>query len=78
VFNADIRYSIALLSQIYFGIKVKRFDKNRLFTIGVLLFVWVSLYFKPSGLVDFGSSLGKDILVAQREGAANCMTAIFQ
>lgn len=65
---------IALLSQIYFGIKVKRFDKNRLFTIAVLLFVLVSFYFKPSGIIDFGNVTGKDILVAQREGAANCMT----
>lgn len=31
-------------------------------------------FFKPAGLIDFWKFEGNDILIAKREGAANCMT----
>ena len=33
-------------------------------------------FFKPFGLIDFDKLEGSDVLVAKREGAANCMTTL--
>jgi hypothetical protein len=40
----------------------------------MLLTVLTLTLFKPFGLIDFGKFESADILVAQREGAANCQT----
>jgi len=67
---------IALLRQIYFAVKEKLADKNRLLVIGFLTLVLVLTFFRPFGLVNFDNFEGGDILVAEREGAANCMTTL--
>lgn len=33
-------------------------------------------FLKPNGLINFDKLQGKDLLVAEREGAANCMTTL--
>ena len=33
-------------------------------------------YWKPNGVIDFENWEGKDLLVADREGAANCTTTL--
>jgi hypothetical protein len=65
---------IALLRQIHFAVKEKLADKNRLLNIGVLSTVLTVTFFRPFGLIDFDKLDGEDVLVAQREGAANCIT----
>lgn len=65
---------IALLRQIYLGIKEKPIDQIRLLTIGLLTFVLSLTFYKPFGFVDFEKFEGTDLLIAEREGAANCMT----
>lgn len=67
---------IILLRQIYFAIKENFTDKFRLLTIGVLTLVLVVVFFKPYGLIDFDKFEGNDVLVAQREGSANCITTL--
>ena len=39
------------------------------------LVIGLTIY-KPFGLINFDKIEGKDLLVAQREGAANCMTTL--
>lgn len=65
---------ILLLRQIILAIKEKFRDRQRLLIIAVLTTVLVLAFFKPAGLIDFEKFEDKNILVAQREGAANCMT----
>ena len=65
---------VAMLRQLYFAFKEKFKDKHRILTIGILTTVLSLAFFKPFGLIDFDKFEGKDILIAQREGAANCMT----
>ena len=65
-------FVIALLRQLYLSIKEKFVCKSRLLVIGVLTFVLVSAFLKPTGLIDFEKFEGNDVLVAEREGAANC------
>ena len=50
--------------------------KHRLWVIGWVALVLTLTFFKPSGLVDFDSLQGDDLLVAEREGVANCMTVL--
>lgn len=38
--------------------------------------VLILTFLKPNGLINFDKLSGNDVLVAQREGVANCMTTI--
>jgi hypothetical protein len=67
---------IALVKQIYSLIKEKLTDKKRMITIGLLTFVILVTFLRPFGIIDFDKLEGENILVAEREGAANCMTRL--
>jgi hypothetical protein len=67
---------IALLRQIYFSLREKFTDRQRLFLVGLLTIVLTLTAYKPFGLVDFDKLEGGDLLIAEREGAANCMTTL--
>lgn len=67
---------IALLRQIYFSVKEKFKQKYRLILIGLLTTVLLLTYFKPLGIIDFDRFEGTDVLIAEREGAANCLTTL--
>jgi hypothetical protein len=68
--------SILLLNQFVKGIKEKFSDKSRIVTIGIVSIILILTFIKPNGLINFDKFNGTDILIAQREGAANCMTTI--
>jgi hypothetical protein len=68
--------AFALLRQLYFLIKEKFIQKNRFLLIGLLTAVLLLTYFKPLGLFDFDKLEGNDVLVAEREGSANCLTTL--
>jgi hypothetical protein len=68
--------AIALLRQIYFSVKEKFKQKQRFILIGLLTIVLLLTYFKPLGIVDFDKFEGNDVLIAEREGAANCLTTL--
>ena len=65
---------IALARQIYLGLKDRFAEKRSFLTIGLLIIVLSLTFYKPFGLIDFERLEGGDTLVAEREGAANCMT----
>lgn len=67
---------IALIRQIYFLIKEKFTYKIRLINIGLLTLVLTLTFLKPFGLLNFDELEGHTILVAEREGAANCMITL--
>ncbi|MDI3319267.1 hypothetical protein [Pinibacter soli] len=66
--------AIALLRQIYFAIKERLADKKSFFIIGLITIVLALTFFKPFGLINFDRLEGDNVLLAEREGAANCMT----
>ena len=68
--------AIALLRQIYFSVKEKFKQNHRIILIGLLVTVLLLTYLKPLGIVDFDKFEGTDILIAEREGAANCLTTL--
>lgn len=73
-------YFIALaglfIYQVVAAFKEKFTDKARLLSMLIQLAVLVSVCLAPTGLVDFDRLTGKDVLVADREGVANCVTRL--
>lgn len=67
---------VALIRQIFFWIKEQFKDKTRLINIGILMAVLTLTFLKPLGLIDFDKLEGENVLVAEREGAADCRTII--
>ena len=76
LFLVFLGLAIALLRQIYFAFREELTDKHRLLTISLLTAVLCLTYFFPFGFINFDRLSGDDLLVAQREGAANCMTTL--
>jgi len=68
--------TISLLYQIYLAILEKLKNKQRLISISIVAVVLVLIYFKPDGIIDFEKFQGNDLLIAEREGAANCYTTL--
>lgn len=66
---------IAFVQQLYFLLKEK-FDKFRLMSLGLIATVLALTFFYPFGLINFDRLSGEDLLVAQAEGSANCMTTL--
>jgi len=66
--------AIVLFRQIYFLIKEKFSVRQRLFRAGLLTIVLALVFYKPFGLIDFDKLEGADLLIAEREGSANCRT----
>ena len=66
--------AITLLRHIFLAFKEKLSNKHRLLTVSLLTAVLCLTFFFPFGLINFDRLSGDDLLVAQREGAANCMT----
>ncbi|MCT4637455.1 MAG: hypothetical protein N4A72_07085 [Bacteroidales bacterium] len=66
--------AIGLLRQLILAIRERFTKKYRIFTIVFVLSILIITLLKPYGLVDFDKFSGQDLLIAQREGAANCMT----
>jgi hypothetical protein len=65
---------IALLRQLYFAFKERFADRFRLMALGLMATVLCLAFLFPFGFINFDRLGGRDLLVAQREGAANCMT----
>ncbi|MCX2743747.1 hypothetical protein OO013_07720 [Mangrovivirga sp. M17] len=65
---------IALIWQTNLAVKEKLSNKYRLITIGLLTLVLTITFYKPIGIIDLDKLEGKNLLIAQREGVANCTT----
>ena len=66
----------AFLFQLFKSISEKFKSNSRTFLLVVMALVIGLTLYKPFGLIDFDKLEGKDLLVAQREGVANCMTTL--
>ena len=67
---------IALARKIYFAFRNNFSDKSQLLLIGILTLILTITFIKPFGLINFDKLEGDNILVAEREGSANCMTTL--
>ncbi len=71
-----IGLAVGFLQQLYFLWKEKFKQKGRLYLAGLLLAVLLLSSLWPSGLINFDKLEGRDVLVAEREGAVNCVTIL--
>ena len=71
-----ILLSIAIIVQIFSAVEEKFKNRARIILITVMAIVLILTYCKPNGIIDFENWEGKILLVADREGAANCTTTL--
>ena len=71
-----IGLSIIFIIQLYFCIRSKFIDSERNLSTVVLLMVLVSTFIAPLGFINYNNMGSKDILVAHREGVANCSATL--
>ncbi len=64
------------MQQLFYAFKERFKDKQRLISIGLILIVLCLTIYRPFGLINYEKFEGNDILIAEREGIANCMTYI--
>ena len=76
IFLAIVFLVLAIISliQIGKGFKEKFSNRNRNWTIGIMVISLGLIFLKPSGIINFDRLEGEDLFIALREGAANCMT----
>lgn len=72
LFLIFIGLSIALMVYLFMSIREKLQKRESNITTGILIIVLSLTFFMPFGLVNYGAFEAKDILIAQREGVANC------
>lgn len=65
-----------LIIHTYFSIREKFRNRARLFLIGFMTIILGLSFFYPSGLINFTRFERPSVFIAQREGAANCMTTL--
>jgi len=69
-------FFVILLRQLYIAIKEKFKLRQRLILIGVLTVVLILTFYKTIGQISFSKYEGNNLLEAERENAANCITTI--
>ncbi|GAA4461107.1 hypothetical protein GCM10023093_05160 [Nemorincola caseinilytica] len=68
--------SVLLVAQVGKAI-IERFgDRRRLLTVAILCIVLGSAVYAPLGLINYDALQGDDMLVAEREGVAGCLTRL--
>lgn len=67
---------LLLLTQISILISENFTNKSRLINVILLALVLTLTFFYPLGLFDFDKLEGENILIAEREGSANCMITL--
>ena len=65
---------IICLIEIAKGVKENFSNQNRNWSVGVMVVGLGLIFLRPNGIVNFEKLEGDNLFIAQREGAANCMT----
>ena len=68
--------SVILIGQVLKATKEKFKERIRVYLIVFMAFVLTTSFLFPNGLINYGIFESESLLVAQREGAANCMTTL--
>ncbi|TSD66560.1 hypothetical protein FFF34_003905 [Inquilinus sp. KBS0705] len=63
---------IYLLGELFRLIRGRFKDRIRLYQTGVIIVLMILIGIRPLGIINFDKLEGKDLFIADREGAANC------
>lgn len=64
------------LSHLVMLVKERFRNRQRVIVAAVLFVATGTALLRPTGIIDYDRLAGKDLLIAQREGAADCMTVL--
>jgi hypothetical protein len=68
--------SVSLFYQFYLAIREKFANRSRLIISGIVATVLILSFFYPFGVINYQKFEAKDLLIAGREGVANCNTTL--
>lgn len=68
--------AILLLIQMYSLVKERLRNRQRLILTGTMIMVLSLTYAYPGGFINFENFESRSLLMARREGSANCMTVL--
>lgn len=68
--------AIILIYQVYWVTKEGFKNKKRIIIVGVMSLTLGLIFFWPNGIINFDRWEGDDLLIAGREGVANCTTTL--
>lgn len=68
--------TILFLTQVYSSVREKLRNRQRLVLIGVMVMVLGLTYAYPGGVIKFEKFESPGVLIARREGSANCTTVL--
>ncbi|MDB5127176.1 hypothetical protein [Mucilaginibacter sp.] len=63
--------------QIYLSVRERFRDKQRIYRVGLVIVLLILVVLRPFGLIDYRVFESENVLVAEREGVANCMTTLM-
>jgi hypothetical protein len=66
-----------VLRQIYLSARERFRDKQRIYKITLVIILLTLVVLRPFGLIDYRVFESENVLVAEREGVANCMTTLM-
>ena len=72
LFLVYVGLCIATVRYIYFAFKERFKNKDRMFSISLLLIVLTLIFIKPFGIINFEKFESTNVLIAEREGVAGC------
>ena len=67
---------VFLIGQVNLLVKEKYKDKQRILLVGIMAIVLFTSFLFPTGIVNYERFESESVLIAQREGVANCMTTL--
>lgn len=67
---------VILIGQLFKVFKEKFKVRNRVYLVVLMTFVLTTSFMFPKGLINYGVFESESLLIAQREGVANCMTTL--
>lgn len=65
-----------LIGQLQAMVKERYRDTQRILQVGIMVIVLITSLLFPYGIINFEKFESESLLIAQREGAANCMTTL--
>jgi len=76
LFITFVGFGIILFYELYLVLREKFRNKTKFISIGGVSIVFILSFFYPFGVINFQKFEVKDLLIAEREGSANCLTIL--
>ncbi|MFA6083063.1 hypothetical protein [Mucilaginibacter sp.] len=69
--------TIKVFYQLYLIVKNRFEEKGRIYKTVIVILLLTLITLRPYGIINYSAFEGENLLVAEREGSANCMTTLM-